>query len=146
MAHKFGHPFTFRFDGLFVWTMNQVMTVDEGSVPSYLARIRPYRFNVSFLDREDPAIEERIRERELPGVLVLLVHALQRVEAHGGYIVDDATEREAGWFRRETDRIAMFLNECTATGSWTPRIPLYRAYDRWCQENRRGSPLNRRGF
>jgi putative DNA primase/helicase len=144
--HKFGHPFKFRYHGLFLWTMNLVPTVEENASPAYLARIRPYRFSRSFLGKEDPSIEEHIVAHELPGVLVRLVAALQRFEKRRGYVTNDDTRREMSWFRRETDRLAMFLDEATRPGAWTPRVPLHRAYERWCQENRRGHAMNRRTF
>jgi putative DNA primase/helicase len=144
--HKFGHPFKFRYPGLFLWTMNVVPTVDEDASAAYLARVRPYRFSRSFLGHEDPAIEEKILADELPGVLVRLVGALQRFERRGSYATNDATRAEMAWFRRETDRLTMFLDEATRSGVWTPRVPLHRAYERWCQDNRRGHAMNRRTF
>jgi putative DNA primase/helicase len=63
---KFGHPFQFRYRGLFVWTMNTVPTTDDSSA-AYLERIRPYRFDVSFAGREDPSIEKKIIDEETPG-------------------------------------------------------------------------------
>ena len=70
---KFGHPFSFRFDGLFVFTMNEAPTVDDPS-GAYRARVRPYRFPNSFAGHEEPGIEAAIIGEELPGVLNLLHH------------------------------------------------------------------------
>jgi putative DNA primase/helicase len=143
---KFGHPFTFRFRGVFLWTMNLAPTVAEASSTPYLARIRPYRFQRSFLGHEDPRHEAAIVADELPGVLVELVEGLRRIEARNGYVDNDATTGEMAWFRRQTDRLAMFLDEKTRPGDWCPRVPLYRAYERWCADLERGAPLTRRQF
>ena len=52
--HKFGHPFQFHSTGLFLWTMNEVPTI-SGAAATYLARVRCYRFDVSFLGKSTRA-------------------------------------------------------------------------------------------
>jgi putative DNA primase/helicase len=143
---KFGRPFTFRFRGLFLWTMNLVPTVAEAASAPYLARVRPYRFARSFLGHENPDIEAAIVSTELPGVLVRLVESLRHINGRNGYLDNDATAVEMAWFVRQTDRLAMFLDQMTRPGGWCPRVPLYRAYERWCVEMKRGAPLTRRQF
>jgi putative DNA primase/helicase len=143
---KFNHPFTFRFRGLFLWTMNLVPTVAEAASAPYLARVRPYRFARSFLRHENPDIEAAIVATDLPGVLVRLVESLRRIDGRNGYLDNDATAAEMAWFVRQTDRLAMFLDQMTRPGDWCPRVPLYRAYERWCVELKRGEPLTRRQF
>ena len=71
--------------------------------------LKEHRWNGQCPGKVDPSIEAAILDRELPGVLVRLVDALGRVEARGGYLMTAATQREAAWFRRQTDRLAMFL-------------------------------------
>src|SRR5205823_232441 len=100
---KFGHPFSFRFTGLFLWTMNSVPTTGDTS-GAYLARVRPYRFDQSFLGREDPAVEQAMMG-ELPGILVRLVEGLRRFEQRGGYADDDAARIDATWFARQSDPV-----------------------------------------
>jgi putative DNA primase/helicase len=130
---KFGHPFQFRFRGLFVWTMNTVPTTDDSSA-AYLQRIRPYRFDVSFVGREDPAIEKIIVGSELPGVLVRLVAGLRRIEERGGYLDDDDARADAVWLARQSDPVRLFVAEATRKGGFTDRRGLYRGYDTWAKD------------
>jgi hypothetical protein len=74
------------------------------------------------------------------------VEGLRRIDARKGYVVNDGTHHELAWFRRQTDRMAMFLDEATKPGDWCNRVLLYRAYERWCGDNRRGPALARRAF
>jgi putative DNA primase/helicase len=145
---KFGQPFSFRYDGLIVWTLNNAPTVDEENSAPYLARVRPYRFDVSFLNREKPAIEAEIIANELPGVLVRLLEALRRVDRRDGYVENDETKGELAWFTVQTDRLATFLAECTQSDDryWCRRTLLFTNYEAWCTDSHRGTPMSRHAF
>ena len=43
------------------------------------------------------------------------------------------------WFSRQSDRVALFLDEATATGGWTKRSAVYEAWREWATDRRRST-------
>ena len=79
--HKFGQPFTFTNTALIAFSANEIPSVGETS-SAYLERIKPFAFDRSFAGREDPSLEVDML-RELPGILVRWVRALQTLRGRG---------------------------------------------------------------
>lgn len=134
---KFGHPFVFRFHGLFVFTMNDIPSVED-TTRAYFARVRPYRFPRSFVGRENPEIEAQMM-KELPGILNRLVDGLRSLEDRGQYLVNDATERARQSFEAQSDRVLLWVNEATRSDGWSKRGDLHRSFAEWARDRRRGS-------
>jgi putative DNA primase/helicase len=76
-AHrKYGRQFSFRNRALFLFSANEVPTVNERS-EAYLARMRPFSFGTSFLGLEDSSVEMALLG-ELEGIVARWVRALWR--------------------------------------------------------------------
>jgi putative DNA primase/helicase len=108
---KFGNQFAFTNRALFAFSANNPPTVGEGS-RAYTARIKPFKFPISFEGHEDPAMEEEMLARELPGILVRWVRAWQRRQARGAYLPTRADV--ASEFETRSDRVRQFIHDrCT---------------------------------
>jgi putative DNA primase/helicase len=141
--HKFGHPFQFRFRGVFLWTMNEVPTL-SGATTAYLARVRCYRFDQTFLGAEDASIEAAMTT-ELPGILRRLVEAQRRLVKRGRNLEDDAATADARWLAQRSDAVRLFLSEACGRDGFTTRPHVYDGYLRWTRESGHKA-LGRRRF
>jgi P4 family phage/plasmid primase-like protien len=154
---KYGRQFTFTNRALFLFSANTLPTVGDDS-DAYTARIKPFRFNRSFRGSEDPRIEDDMMA-ELPGILVRLVAAWQRLTARGHYLATDAdvmedfsikSNRVYQWFTERCDLHPIPYRTVNAKGpdtfakSQEPKVPenhastkrlLASAFNRWADEN-----------
>jgi len=105
---KFGKQFVFRNRALFAFSANELPTVGEAS-RAYVERIKPFRFSLSFAGHEDPAIEAKIIDEELPGILVRWVRAWQRLAGRGTYRPTNAGVRAE--FETRSDRVRQWFDE-----------------------------------
>lgn len=105
---KFKDPFTFTNRALLAYSANEPPAVSESS-RAYLARMVPIKFPATFEGSEDPKIERWIINRELPGILVRLVHALQRSRATSTRAHPDPLVQEE--FELASDRVAQWMHE-----------------------------------
>ncbi|MCU1453845.1 MAG: hypothetical protein JWN46_1991 [Acidimicrobiales bacterium] len=134
---KYGQPFIFHARCLFVFSANSIPTASEVTT-AYLNRIRPFPFPNSFASHEDPTIEDQL-VKELSGILVRLQGAYHAHAARGAYLETPATRRAADEFAQASDRVRLFLAEATqpVPHGGVPRTELWRAFERWCADNRR---------
>lgn len=140
---KYGNQFTFTNRALFAFSANELPTVGEAS-RAYMERIKPFHFNRSFAGHENPAIEEEIM-RELPGILVRLVLAWQRMSTRGGYSPTLPKVRTA--FEIGSNRVLQWIDDemsvvdtggrlkVPPTQGTTP-AELHRAFSKWAEINR----------
>lgn len=103
---KYGAQFSFTNTALMAFSCNVVPTVGEGS-NAYLERIKPFLFGHSYAGAEDHTIELAMYE-ELPGILVRLVKAFQRLRARGRYMPTDPVE--ARRFEDASNRVRRWVN------------------------------------
>lgn len=140
---KYGNQFTFTNRALFAFSANELPTVGEAS-RAYMERIKPFHFGLSFAGHENPAIEEEIM-RELPGILVRLVLAWQRMESRGGYSPTLPKVRTA--FEIGSNRVLQWINDemvVADTGGKTKVPPthgmtateLHAIFNKWTELNR----------
>jgi P4 family phage/plasmid primase-like protien len=129
---KYGQPFAFVNCALFVFSANEIPSVSESS-RAYEERVKPFRFDRTFIGREDPAIEEALM-LELPGIFVRWVSALQRLRGRGQHLPTrhDVSEE----FGQRSDRVKAFLSEWTVPDEkGITRNRLYSAYVEWATES-----------
>lgn len=136
---KFGRQFTFRNRALFCFSANTIPSVSEGS-RAYVNRIKPFAFDVTFEDRVDDTIEDRI-EAELAGIFVRWVAAYRRIKLRGDYLPTD--DDVAARFAQGSDRVAQWVGEkmevvAADSGGTFPGLPLRELrvrFNRWCEDN-----------
>jgi len=149
---KFASPFAFRNRALFAFCANELPTVGETS-RAYLERIKPFRFGNSFAGHEDPLIEVGMMN-ELPGILVRLVTAWQRMHDRGGYSPTLPEVREA--FEVGSNRVRQWISDemevaetggktVVATSHGTTASELHRIFTAWT-EVQKSRPLGRKAF
>jgi putative DNA primase/helicase len=143
---KFGKQFFFRNRALFAFAANEVPQVSESS-NAYRERVKPFRFGNSFAGREDPSIENKIVEHELPGVLNRWIKANQRLRHRGNFRAtnssvqhefDVASNRVLQWVTDEMEVITTHPDgrpvttgmELPETHATKPRV-LYAKFSVW---------------
>ena len=147
---KFGSQFAFTNKALFAFSGNHPPTVGEGS-RAYIARIKPFKFPISFEGRENPEMEDEMIANELPGILVRWVRAWQRRTARGTYLPTRPDVAEE--FETRSDRVRQFVAErClvqTTTEDGRPithgatvdetrastKVELVQAFNVWAEDN-----------
>ena len=137
---KNGHRFTMRNQAMLVFSANSIPATSENS-GAFLARVAHYEFPFSFVGREDKSIEDKILNEELPGILRLMVEALHKRKQRGNFLPLDQTRQQA--FAEKTDRVRMFLKECTQPGDRSNRCikrpDLFQLFNDWLTEEHGGS-------
>jgi P4 family phage/plasmid primase-like protien len=128
---KFEHDFKFTNRAVFAFSANDPPTVEDSE--AYYARVVPFRFSHSFRGHEDPRIEREIITEELPGILVRLVDAWQRIQARGG--LRETTKETTKDFAARSSRVYEWVStECViheippkGTNAERPKIPTNQA-------------------
>ncbi|MGH3500722.1 MAG: phage/plasmid primase, P4 family [Nocardioidaceae bacterium] len=150
---KYGQQFMFTNRALFAFSANELPTVGE-STRAYAERIKPFRFGISFAGHEDQAVEDALMG-ELPGILVRLAAAWQRLRARGRFLETAPEVRHE--FETRSDRVRQWVAETgrvvaeTGTGVavsyatliephlMTSKRDLARAFNYWAQDQ--GAPV-----
>lgn len=104
---KYGAQFAFTNTALMAFSCNVIPTVGEAS-SAYLERMKPFFFGHSYAGKEDRTIELAMYE-ELPGILVRLVRAYQRLTVRGQYLPTDP--EEARRFENASNRVRRWISE-----------------------------------
>ena len=139
---KYGQPFAFVNRALFAFSANEIPSVSESS-RAYEERMKPFRFDRTFIGREDPAIEEALM-LELPGIFVRWVSALQRLRGRGQHLPTRHDVSED--FGQRSDRVKAFISEWTVPDAkGITRQRLYSAYVEWSTESGT-KPLGKQRF
>lgn len=99
---------------------------------------------------EVPDYEKRlITEDVLPAVLAWAVRGLMTAVAHNGYIIPQTAQEALAEWRKESDTVAIFLDqETTQPGAkdWVRAGDVYQRYATWCEANGHKYKLNSTNF
>jgi putative DNA primase/helicase len=130
----YGQPFSFR-PQFKLWLGTNHEPVIRGTDPAIWRRTRKIPFNVSFEDREDKGLFDKLRE-ELPGILCWAVKGCLLWQMQGlepPKAVQDATAA----YRRSMDVVGRFIEECCTLADFAKveSTALYKAYAKWCEDN-----------
>lgn len=151
---KYGKTFSFTNRALFAFSANEIPTVSETS-RAYVQRIAPFSFPLSFADRIDPAIEERIMREELPGVLVRWVGAWRRFTERGTYSPTDpdvqhefetSSDRVARWVQARCDIHKELIGKTVGPEGGDTVSSLYTAFKIWAKEDGPANIMSRPKF
>ena len=113
--------------------------------PAFWRRVHLIPFEVSFLGREDPRLEEKLLA-EAEGILAWAVRGClewQREGLEPPKAVQAATEE----YRLEQDQLGRFLSACCEEdpSAVCPASDLYRAYEEWCEQSAE-EPMSKTAF
>ena len=153
----YGRPFTLRNKVRFIINANELPKETE-QTDAYFRRYLIIPFEVKISDEEkDINLADRIIRDELPGVFNWLLAGLNRLIKQGKFTHSEKTSNALSEFRRQSDSVALFVDEQGYTHSSENKealTDLYSAYKNFCHEdgykptgkNKFGNRLEGKGF
>ncbi|MGP5228249.1 DNA primase family protein [Arthrobacter rhombi] len=128
------NPVEFDPSHTFFMLTNDLPKVDAGATAVW-ARMRVVPFDVSFIGREDPKLEERL-ELNRAAVLTWAVLGLAGYQDEG-LAAPAAVMARTDSYRTENDELQQFLTECctVAPSARVTRSELHHVYLEWAREN-----------
>lgn len=128
------NPVEFDPSHTFFMLTNDLPKVDADATAVW-ARMRVVPFDVSFIGREDPKLEERL-ELNRAAVLAWAVLGLASYQDEGLAEPPAVMARTAS-YRADNDDLQQFLTECcvVTTSARVTRSELHHAYLEWAREN-----------
>jgi putative DNA primase/helicase len=119
----------------FVVTVNELPHFSDSS-GALAARLCILIFPKSFLGREDRLLEGKLRA-EAPGILNWALTGLQRLQTGGGFSVPKGAAELSANYRRLTNPVVAFLEDCCIVGSNKRDLvdDVYAAWRGWANEN-----------
>src|SRR5262249_21281423 len=92
-----------------IWiASNRIPNFNDPVLPTRFVKVA---FNVSFLDREDHGLADRLKATELPGIAARCLRAYWRLKARGRFIQPRGAERLEREIREGSDPFARFAHE-----------------------------------
>jgi putative DNA primase/helicase len=160
VSARFMHGEFFAFKPVLkLWLATNHKPSVRGTEEAIWRRMKLVPFDVSFADRPDPLLTEKLRA-ELPGILAWAVRGCQAWLADGGgkrgLDVSETVRAATELYRLDSDILGQFMAEVLEErehASITTR-DLYGAYTDWCEDSGRhkmtkqtlGRQLSERGF
>ena len=121
----------------FVLASNELPAFSDASA-ALANRFLPFRFNKSFLGREDHGLTSRLL-RELPGIVLWALDGLQRLQSRGYLQRPKSADEIAADLVDQTSPIRSFVEDCCLVGEGyqCDRDDLFRAWRKWCEDQGR---------
>jgi len=131
---KFKEYFEFR-PQFKLWLATNHKPIIGGTDDGIWRRIRLVPFTVSFADRDDKQLSDKLR-REAPGILRWMVEGLKQWRLHGLMPPKEVLDATAQ-YRADEDLLMRFVaDECeVGKGFETPARALYDRYKDWARRN-----------
>lgn len=134
----YGQPMILRNYARLAFNSNELPRDVEHS-EAFFRRFLIVPFDVTIpKDQRDPALAKRIIDTELSGVFNWVLRGLNRLLTQNGFSTSQAVENALTTFRRESDSVAMFIDDEGYKRSNESQIYLkilYQAYRNYCNEN-----------
>lgn len=109
------------------------------------SRLLVFRFRNSFVGKEDPGLEARLKT-ELSGITNWALDGLRRLRERGRFVQPAAGQQLLDQFARTSSPVKAFLEDCCEVGDThqVGKQELYRAWCQWCLAtgHREGSDEN----
>lgn len=137
IERKFLSSLTMRLPTRFVFLTNEIPRLPD-SAGALAGRFIVLKLTRSFFGAEDLELESKLLE-ELPGIFVQAVAALQDLLKLGCFAQPLAASDEVELLEDLTSPVLRFVKEYCEIGdavanSWTSTAALYKAWQKWCQE------------
>ena len=131
---KFGEAFLFENKAVFVFSANELPSVDDGTFAFWRrwAVIEfPHKFKVS-----NKFIEELITPENLSGFLNLVIKDMERIEEEGLTRSSKVEEIMEIWKMRSNSAYAFIRTRLKKSGNeWIPKNILWSEYNKYCIDN-----------
>ncbi len=131
----YGEPFTVTNYGKMIFNCNELpITADHTN--AFFRRFLIIPFNVSIPEEEqDKHLANKIIANELPGVLNWVLEGLKRLLSQKRFTDSSAVENSLMNYQRESDSVALFIDEMgyeTSATSFVAVSNIYKEYQRFC--------------
>lgn len=130
-------PTIIRDYGKFIFNANQLPSIEN--TDAFFRRPLILNFSQKISDEEkDISLADKIVENELSGVLNLIINGLQRLVTQRDFSKSQVVDGELKRYRKESDNVAMFIEEENWEKSVDSRIKLMDLYDnfkQYCLDN-----------
>jgi putative DNA primase/helicase len=138
VCQKFGQPYTMYNYAKFIFNCNELPKDVEQS-PAYFRRFLIIPFDVTIPAHErDTTLANQIIKNELSGVFNWVLNGLERLLKQGEFSKCEASEKVLEKYKKESDSVAMFLDEkeyepsLKETISWTD---IFHEYKLFCDQS-----------
>lgn len=134
----YGKPFIMRDYAKSMYNCN-VLPKEVEQTEAYFRRflLIPFTYTVPE-ERRDPDLANKIISTELSGILNWMLEGLNRVLKQKKFTTSEVVKEQLESYRRESDSVAMFLDEeeySKSTEKYIPLKELYNHYQMFCREN-----------
>jgi putative DNA primase/helicase len=137
----YGQPFTLTKYGKLAFNANELPVVTEHK-HAFFRRLLIVPFDVIIPDeKQDKDLAQKIIAAELPGIFNWVLAGLERLLERRRFTESKASSVAVDRYRRDSDSVAMFLQDEGWEGdenSKTSLTELYRAYQSYCKDNGHG--------
>lgn len=134
----YGQPFTLTNYAKFIFNCNELPT-DVEHTHAFFRRWLIVPFSVTIPESEqDKDLAGRIIREELAGVFNWVLAGLRRLLQERKFSECEAASRELDAYKRQSDSVRLFLDECGYTpnpASWVPAKEVYSEYKLFCQDD-----------
>lgn len=136
-SKKYQPPFNFHPTAKHIFAMNDLPTIYDTS-HGFWRRLFVVRFRRTFSEKEqDRGLIDKLRA-ELPGILLWALSGLCALREQGQFTTARTVEAETANFRRQSNPVSTFVEECCEVGNpewWTPSATLFTKYKTWADVN-----------
>jgi putative DNA primase/helicase len=114
---------------------NDILNVNDAVLPKRFVKVH---FRQSFLDREDPDLEEALKA-ELPGIAARCVRAYGRLLRRGAFVQPRSAKALEARTVASSDPFSAMLGDCFVIepGARCLKSVAYNVFCRWCEEQGR---------
>ena len=134
----YGRPFVMREYGKLMFNCNELPKEVE-QTHAFFRRFLIIPFDQTIPESEqDPELEKKIISSELSGVFNWILDGLRRLLAQKKFTLSKIIEEQINTYRKESDSVAMFVDEegyKPATGDYILLKTLYGEYKTFCTDN-----------
>lgn len=134
----YGQPFSLTEYAKLIFNCNELPTEVEHT-HAFFRRFLIVPFSVTIPEAEqDKTLAPTIIRDELAGVFNWILDGLRRVLAQQGFTDCEAARQQLDAYKRQSDSVRLFLDECeyaASTTSWQPTQEVYREYKIFCLDD-----------
>lgn len=134
----YGRPFTMRNYGKLIFNCNELPRETE-QTNAFFRRFTIIPFTVTIPESEqDPELAKKIISNELGGVFNWILEGLKRIIHQKKFTQSVLVNEEVKTYRKESDSVAIFVDEENYIPAFNENIPLklmYGEYKTYCYEN-----------
>lgn len=131
-------PIIIRNYAKLIFNINQLPN-DVEHTDAFFRRFQIIPFDIKISEeKRDAKLAKKIIKNDLPGVFNWALSGLNRLLAKKKFTYSSKSEKLLQSYRRESDSVAMFLDDNKykkSIDNYTPQINLYKEYRSYCNEN-----------